>query len=149
MRFLPIINTNLAVFEVFEVYYPVLVFEVASKTSKTSAGPPTHQDSGLRSNGQSSCRGNELFAARVGRFKVHYWTWSHQHYQFCPGQLVNNLTTPNQVSLTVLFDITGAPGVPDFIMTIIGIERAFNAIFIVTAVTYHLEISRSTGRITR
>ena len=44
LRFLPIINTNLAVFEVFEVFevfYPVLVFEVASKTSKTSAGPPT------------------------------------------------------------------------------------------------------------
>jgi len=45
-------------------------------------------------------RGNEMFAARVGAYKAHYWTWTHKHYNFCPGQYVLNVTTPNQVNCT-------------------------------------------------
>eukprot|EP00116_Pleurobrachia_bachei_P004315 sb/3464577/ len=58
-------------------------------------------------------RGNEMFAARVGRYKVHYWTWSHEHYEFCPGQRVSNLTTIHQVNRTVnpiVIDIENDPG---------------------------------------
>ena len=39
-----------------------------------------------------------MFAVRVGAYKAHYWTWTHKHYQFCPGQFVLNVTTPNQVN---------------------------------------------------
>ena len=44
-----------------------------------------------------SDRGNELFAVRVGQYKAHLWTWSHEHYNFCPGEFVEDVTTPDQV----------------------------------------------------
>ena len=51
-----------------------------------------------------------MFAVRVGAYKAHYWTWTHKHYQFCPGQFVLNVTTPNQVNkqkaMIVIFELS-------------------------------------------
>ncbi|CAL1547143.1 unnamed protein product [Lymnaea stagnalis] len=66
-------------------------------------------------------RGDLLMAARVGKFKAHFWTWSNswQEYQngtgvdFCPGQDVLGVTTHEQVNRTLeplLFALGADPG---------------------------------------
>ncbi|XP_063690653.1 N-acetylgalactosamine-6-sulfatase-like [Bolinopsis microptera] len=58
-------------------------------------------------------RGNELFAVRVGQYKAHLWTWSHEHYNFCPGEYVKDVTTPDQVNRTsnpIVINLDNDPG---------------------------------------
>lgn len=52
-------------------------------------------------------RGNELFAVRYGWLKMHIWTWTNfveeqlQGIDFCPGSMIVNVTTSNQVNHTM------------------------------------------------
>ncbi|KAL4234659.1 hypothetical protein ACF0H5_006300 [Mactra antiquata] len=64
-------------------------------------------------------RGNELMAVRLGQYKAHFWTWTNSIEEFkrgtdfCPGQIIENVTTHNQVNQTaqpLLFHLGRDPG---------------------------------------
>ncbi|XP_019860726.1 PREDICTED: N-acetylgalactosamine-6-sulfatase-like isoform X2 [Amphimedon queenslandica] len=64
-------------------------------------------------------RGNEMMAVRNGLYKAHYWTWTNsleefnEGTDFCPGEVINNVTTHDQVNNTaqpVLFHLGRDPG---------------------------------------
>lgn len=64
-------------------------------------------------------RGNELMAVRNGLYKAHFWTWTNsleefkQGIDFCPGVVVNEVTSHEQLDHTaspVLFHLGRDPG---------------------------------------
>ncbi|KAI0214063.1 N-acetylgalactosamine-6-sulfatase [Lamellibrachia satsuma] len=69
-------------------------------------------------------RGNALMAVRHGPYKAHLWTWATPEHLlkttcgFCPGQMVVNVTTSQQVdhsSQPILFHLGKDPGEKFFI----------------------------------
>ncbi|ESO98213.1 hypothetical protein LOTGIDRAFT_159001 [Lottia gigantea] len=64
-------------------------------------------------------RGDELMAVRMGIYKAHLWTWSnsiqefHAGTDFCPGQIIEGVTTHDQTNYTaqpLLFNLGTDPG---------------------------------------
>ncbi|XP_077503485.1 N-acetylgalactosamine-6-sulfatase-like isoform X2 [Amblyomma americanum] len=64
-------------------------------------------------------RGNELMAVRSGSYKAHFWTWTNsweefkQGIDFCPGVVVDKVTSheqQNHTALPVLFHLGRDPG---------------------------------------